>query len=443
MKIFIGLTEVSGYFGRLEQGFKELGLNTCFVALQDHRFNYSENHKQSIFVRFASYSVKKRIENRNSNIFQLFFWLNLTFISRLLLFIWALSNYDVFIMGAGSSFFNFHDLRILRLFNKKVIYTLHGTDSRPPYLDGAFLPSDYGLSAPVNANSGASEDDNNISFAHVKIAAARKAQVKKIENSANYVVCGPGWGQFLAKPFVNFVSMGIAMPDNIKRTVDGEALIKKETDQCLIIHAPTNPHFKGTEIIRKIMSELKAEGLEFTYTEVRGVKNSEMLRLLAQSDLLVDQVYSDTPMAGLAAEAASLGVTTVLSGYCENVHFGNLDPSSAPPIIYCHPDTLKNRIRELITNPGQRAQLGEKARSFVERNWTAKSVAERFLALIHGRVNPDWIVDPLKIPYMYGAGLPDGQIKKNVSNLIKYHGVHALQLSHNEKLLNMLLGIID
>ena len=443
MKIFIGLTEVSGYFGRLEQGFKELGLDTCFVALQDHRFNYFNNSTRSIFIRFASYCVKKRIKYKNGNIFQRFFCLNLTFISRIFLFIWALGNYDVFIMGAGSSFFNFHDLAILRLFNKKVIYTLHGTDSRPPYLDGAFLPSDYGLIAPVIGNSGASEDVNNISFAHVKIAAARKAQVKKIENYANYVICGLGWGQFFAKPFVNFASMGIAMPDDIQLSVHSDKLREKEADNCAIIHAPTNAHFKGTEVIRKIMNELKAEGLKFTYIEVSGVKNSEMLRLLAQSDLLVDQIYSDTLMAGLAAEAAFLGVPTVLSGYCENVHFGNLEQAGGPPIIYCHPDTLKSRIRELINDPVQRARLGEKARSFVERNWTAKSVAERFLALIHGRVNPDWIVDPLKSPYMYGAGLSEGQIKTNVSNLVKSHGIHALQLSHNEKLLNMFLGIIS
>ena len=41
MRVFIGLTEVAGYFGNLAKGLRELGIETTLVDLYSHPFEYS------------------------------------------------------------------------------------------------------------------------------------------------------------------------------------------------------------------------------------------------------------------------------------------------------------------------------------------------------------------------------------------------------------------
>ena len=45
-----------------------------------------------------------------------------------------------------------------------------------------------------------------------------------------------------------------------------------------------------------------------------------VLEKMAMSDIVVDQVYCDTPMAGFATEAAINGVPVVVGGYYADVY---------------------------------------------------------------------------------------------------------------------------
>lgn len=427
MRVFLGLTEVSGYFSRLREGLEDLGVECVHVSLQPHKFGYSGGQHSSFFPSFACASVRWRLHASNRGLLIRASLLALTVLSRLLLFIWAIGRFDVFVLGAGSSFFRFLELPLLRFFGKRVVYTLHGTDARPPYIDGFFQPEHYELRQDPTEEAKSTMSINRLAHmveAHIRIAARRRRQVRQIERHAHVVICGPSYSHFLTQPFVSFYSVGIPLEfqNQVRRK-------EYSHDKVRILHAPSYAPGKGTDQIRAIMAALEAQGLSIEYREITGRPNSEVLAEIERSDLVVDQLYSDTPMAMFAAEAASLGKPAVVGGYYSQVMRSHLPKEQIPPTVFCHPDELKETTAMLIKDHERRHKFGDDARNFVLEKWSARSVAKRFLRLFEGAPPSEWVIDPMQVLYLQGCGLSEKQTKLNVAAVIQSGGVKALQLS--------------
>ena len=101
----------------------------------------------------------------------------------------------------------------------------------------------------------------------------------------------------------------------IKKGNAEEEFLYKDKKNFRILHAPSNPNFKGTEEIRNTIKCLKNENIDFEYIEITNASNEKVLAELKACDLVIDQLYSDTPMATLAAEAAYCGKPTIVGGY--------------------------------------------------------------------------------------------------------------------------------
>lgn len=438
MRVFLGLTEVSGYFSRLRKGLEDLGVECVHVSLQPHRFGYSGGQRSSFFPSFACATVRWRLHASNRGPFIRAILLILTLLSRMLLFIWAIVRFDTFVLGAGSSFFRFLELPLLRLFGKRVVYTLHGTDARPPYIDGFFQPEHYELRQdPAEETKGAMSVKRSARMVegYIRIAARRRRQLRQIERHAHVVICGPSYSHFLTRPFVSFYSVGIPLivsQNQVRRD-------ERSHEKVEILHAPSYAPGKGTDQIRAIMAALEAQGLSIEYREITGRPNSEVLAEIERSDLVVDQLYSDTPMAGFAAEAASLGKPAAVGGYYSQVMQTHLAGDQIPPTSYCHPDELQETVGMLVKNQEKRLWLGHAARNFVLENWSAQTVAGRFLRLLEGAPPSEWLIDPMRVMYLQGCGLSERQAKANVAAVIRTGGVEALQLSHKPELEKLFL----
>ena len=135
-RIFIGLRELSGYYHHLKKGFDTLGLESVFVNLSGHPYQYGTDDNPptiNIINRIAQKIGTRFYGNWITRIIWVVFLHN---IISLILLPWALLRFDVFIFASNSTFFFFIDLPILKLFGKKVIYVFHGSESRPVYLNG-------------------------------------------------------------------------------------------------------------------------------------------------------------------------------------------------------------------------------------------------------------------------------------------------------------------
>lgn len=123
--------------------------------------------------------------------------------------------------------------------------------------------------------------------------------------------------------------------------------------------------------------------------------------------LIVDEIYSDTPMAVFATEAAFASKPAVVGSYYVNQIKDDLPATNMPPSMSCHPDLLEAVMEKLIVNHKFREELGNKAREFVMTNWSAIKVAQHYLMLIDGNFPGEWLYDPRNIRYLHGCGLSD------------------------------------
>jgi glycosyltransferase involved in cell wall biosynthesis len=408
MRIFMGLTEVAGYYNNLKEGFDELGIESVFVDGSGHRFGYGKEHPRNPLVSLVQYAGGKR---NSCNGLPRRLWQLAYQATRLPLLIWALLRFDVFIFGFKSSLLpRFLDLPILKLCGKRVIYVFHGSDSRPPFINGALLGTDLQLSIADC----------------LKRTRRQKEQVRTIERYADLVVNHPPTSHFHERKVVKWLSIGIPYPRPFKRAAAAGAKACGGSP-TRVLHSPSHPESKGTSTIRRAVERLREKGYHIELVEVIGQPNEVVLAELALCDFVVDQVYSDTPMASFAAEAAIFGKPAVVGGYA-TARDWEAGSDTVPPSAYVKPDEIESVIQKLVVDKEYRLRLGECARSFVSLNWSAGQVAKRFIRLIDGDVPEEWWFDPSRVEYLHGYGLSETRARESARLTVEAGSVKALEL---------------
>lgn len=435
-RVFLGLTEVSGYYAQLRKGFLELGIKCVHIPLQGHRFAYEEASDLGWPARLARHFVVKRASLSERSRIARALWLVPVLVTRAILFIWAISRFDVFILGGGSSFFRFWDLPVLRLLGRRVVYVLHGTDARPAYLDGNFYQERHALDRQ-HANTHPLVDDELID-ACVAATRTRRRDVAWIERYANIVVCGPGFAQLLEQPFVNFASIGIpfAAPPRLSvgaRPPDG---------RVRILHATSDTIGRGTHLTEKMIQGLVERGLPIDFVLITGQPHQVVLQELNICDFVIDGQWADTPMAGFGTEAASFGKPVVMGGYYADNVSRDMPADTIPPTCFTLPEQMQESVERLVESASYRTELGERLRTFVKENLTPKNVAKKYLCLLSGDVPKSWWNSTHDNPYYLGGGMPASRISKIVQAIVQRHGTGGLSLDHNPELRQMLLDFV-
>ncbi len=412
-RIFIGLTDVVSYYSGLKQGFDELGIDAVFVPLAQDRWSRptvgnTQNWVLSLVIfvmRLRSTPFQSRLANVGYD------WV-LFPLTKLLLLLWAVLRYDVFVYGFATSFFDYYrELPFLRLLGKKIIYVFNGSDSRPPFSSGNFLPAHSTLTAADC----------------VAATATRKSVIRSIERHAHLCVNHPPQAHFHERKFINHCFIG--HPCKLQSQPPPPTLRTGVAGTVRIVHAPSKPGPKGTAVVRTLISKLQIEGIPIEYIEVTNRPNHEVLQELAHCDFVIDELYSDIPLAGLGAEAAFFRKPAVVCGYAHRELGRYAAKAGLPMALYVHPDELETTVRRLITDPAFRDDCGEAAHAFVSTQWSPRQVAARFLQMIAGEVPDEWWCDPKSICHLHGWGGTEQQMQEQVSRVIQVGGVVALQLS--------------
>ncbi|MDD3679125.1 MAG: hypothetical protein PHT36_02695 [Patescibacteria group bacterium] len=413
-RVFLGLNEIANYYHNLQRGFEELGVDCALVVRIDDKFEYGRGDEFAL-IKAWKQAVNKRRATSKSRFLNKIFWVSTDTLLTTMVLFWALVNFDVFIYSFASSFFNYKELPLLKFLNKKIIYVFHGTDSRPPYMNGKF----NGKSAKELA----------------ELSETYKARLRKIEKYADHIVCNPPQGQFHEKKFINRMYVGSAVScGNIDLDKD-----KKNKKTVTVLHAPSDSGAKGTAVIRKIVKELKNEGYQLDYKELSGVTNKTVLDSMAKADILIDQVYSDFFLTGVAREAACLGLPTIVGGYY--AEYIDKDYKGYVPTVFCLPDEIKESLKKLLTDEELRSKTGRDAKEYIEANGSPRVVAERFLMIISNEIPEEWYYDPKKITYCFGAALPKEIVIKNIRLMVKDFGESSLQVDDKPALKKALLGL--
>lgn len=423
-KIFIGLTEIAGYYAHLSEGFRELGFESTFYNLVPHPFKYGGDEASSRLVRLIRWLQGKRSRLPRSSVMGLSL-LSLQALLKALLFCTVVAKYDVFIMGFGSSFFagflKHYDIPILRLLKKKTVFVFHGSDTRPPYINGAIM-------APTTAY--------NIDSC-IELAEKKKKSLRIIDRFANSIVNSAPTGHFHERGFVQYLRLGLPYrplsPQKYQTIQENGELVR-------ILHAPSHLEAKGTHRIREAIEALRSKGHQLEFVEIIGKPNNIVHEELSRCDFVVDQLYADTPMAGFAAEAAFHGKPAVVGGYYAGCIRRDVQADWIPPSLYCHPDEIEQAISKMIVDKNYRLELGREARAFVETRYGPQRVASRYLRLIEGNIPREWLYDPMDIRYLHGCGIPESRARELVRAVIQKGGVAALQLDDKPELRDMFVA---
>jgi len=423
-RIFIGLRELSGYYHHLKRGFDGLGIESVFVNLSGHPFYYGTDRNPP-FVNKINQMAQTIGSRFFSNFAMRLVWMAL--FQNLLglgLFFWALRRFDVFIFGSNSTFFFFLDLPVLKFFKKKIIYVFHGSESRPVYLNGYVLSNTRMVTI----------------WTGIVLARIQKMVISVIERFADYSISIPPQAHFHTRPVVSWLCVGVPHDREAAGAVQEEDVKTMPSEKTVrILHAPSKPEPKGTPEIRRVIQSLKNKGYSIDYIEITGRPNAEVLEELARCDFVIDEIYSDTPMAVFATEAAFFGKPAVVGSYYAHAIQRDLAPEQIPPSAFCHPDDLEKTLETLVKDDKLRKQIGDGARTFVETHWTAARVAEHYLMLIDGRFPKDWLFDPRNIRYVHGCGLPETKGKAIIKQFLKLGGKGSLCVSDKPDLVQELV----
>lgn len=146
----------------------------------------------------------------------------------------------------------------------------------------------------------------------------------------------------------------------------------------LILHAPTNPEFKGTAYIEDAINKLKKK-YNFAYKRIEKMPNSQVISLYQKADIIVDQILCGS-YGLLSVEAMALGKPVITYIRPDLVH---TFPKGLP-IVSANPDTIYNAIKTLLERPELRFKLGVKGRRYVRRYHDSKVVAKKLLAIYRG-----------------------------------------------------------
>lgn len=436
MRVFIGPDEVAGWYHNLSKGMAENGIKCDFVSWYDHKFAYGYD-KRPIILRLAAY-------------FQLFSkfklsWKVLCFylpfkycfktISSLLrgLYLFeALFKYDAFIFTGGNSLWRWNlDLYILRFFEKKIVVNLaQGSDMRLPYASGGFHQN------KMDAKEFLFQLENKLNQILQK--------VRRIEKHSIRCIGAPLSSSALAsKTMINFFYLGIPCDlAKLKKNAEYQSTVT-ENQKFRILHAPSNPKFKGTDKIRKAIKELHSEGIDFEYVEIINKPNNIVLKEIQKCDLVVDELYSDTPMATFAAEAACFGKPALVGGYGFNDLKKWVSPKYWPPSVLCNPSDLKSSLKKLILNPSICREVGAKAKIFIEKNWSLKNVAKNYLNILEEEIPDEWHFNPFEVFYLHGCGIQEKELKRRLRLIIDKKGVSFLKLQHNPSLEKAYLSLLQ
>ena len=358
-RFFVGIQETGGITHILSRGLRELGYEVTNVVIEQKnnpRRQYG-SHDMRIHDRYI----------RKSNMFVYGYDLAKEFIKNSY-------SHDIFVFNFATSFFSdfmrlkyartlsYKDLAILKAMGKKIVVFSNGSDLRSYRLlveemkdAGLYSHAKYQKNDLIDILSLKGHDDS------IKIKA------KMIEKYADYIFAKPDRAQFLTRPY------NIIWPPIDLNTIEYRV---NQSDEPLIIHAPSNRPIKGTKYVLPAIKKLEREGYKFRFLLCETMRNDEFRKKLAEADIVIDQLllpgYGFLGIEAMASGNALLG--SAVSGYNGF--------SEEMPIMTTTPDDIYENLKIVLEDPNLRLELAKRGRKYVEKYHDYKKVTRDFLKKI-------------------------------------------------------------
>ena len=338
-KIFIGFDNSAGYASRLLKGLRQVGIKSDLYIGVLHPFNFEKS--DAIVIKRPKSKWGQRIYSRY-------------------LLLKCLFKYDAFIFITARTFIkDFKDLKILRFFGKKTLMTFIGCDVQQPELTKQ-------LNIPFSSCYECTQEYKNFVDC---IPETKPLRTRKIEERIDYIVTDRALAHNLKRDYIQIIQ-----PINLEDFEIPPPAGKSK--RPVILHAPSNPGYKGTKYFISAVDRLKNE-FDFECRLVKGVTINELYEEIKKADIIVDQLIQG--WFGLLPLEAMAFKKPVVCYMREDLMY---DMPEGCPVINTNPDTIYDVLKNLLLSPETWAGIGEAGRKYVEKYHDAKKVAKFYEDLL-------------------------------------------------------------
>lgn len=159
-----------------------------------------------------------------------------------------------------------------------------------------------------------------------------------------------------------------------------------------VLHAPNHRALKGTDALIRACAELRAEGLQVELRLMERVPNSQVRIAIDEADILAEEFllgYGLTAMEGMSLSKpvlSNLGTEGYYELFRRETRFGDC------PIVSASPETLRDELRRVVTDPVLRRRLGREGREYVLREHSYAAMVALWEA-VYARV---WHGEPVE-----------------------------------------------
>ncbi len=335
--VFLGLNNTAGVCSRLKTGFKENNIDSQFYSYSQHIYGYKTD-------KLIAYSPNKIIR----------------FIQKVLLIVKLLIRFKFFIFDSASTLLsNYLDIKILRFFGKKTMMIFTGCDIRIP---------EKVLNYKWNPCFECNEEYKN--FVNCVIE-PKKEMIKKVEKLFDIIVAPTEAAGYLERKYYHAY-----FPVNLQQFPKIKKNDLKLNKRLRILHAPSNPVYKGTKYILEAINKLNKE-FDFEFVTVTKVPIDTLYEEIKKSDLIIDQML--TGIYGLFT-IESMAMYKPVVCYVREDSWNLVENEC--PIYNTDADNLYETLLKILQNPSQLIERGYKSRDFVEKFHNAKTVAKQYYDLL-------------------------------------------------------------
>lgn len=154
----------------------------------------------------------------------------------------------------------------------------------------------------------------------------------------------------------------------------------------LVVHAPSSPIIKGTQVVRAAIHRLHSEGFEFDYRELIDVPHEEVLKSLRDAHIVLNEFYAFVP--GVFGVEAMANGCALLTRADETIETDLPDGSNSAWIVTTAADIYTN-LRSLLEQPERIATQAALGLSWVKEHATVSASGARVLGVLNGITHGD------------------------------------------------------
>ncbi len=195
-------------------------------------------------------------------------------------------------------------------------------------------------------------------------------------NKADAIVSGLYEYDVCYRPYFPNKTHFIPMPIKIREDKDIQPV--KDSVKIFIGISKNRSAYKGTDIMLQAAQDIKAKYPEKVILQVaEGIPFNEYRKMISESDIILDQLYSYTPAMN-ALEAMSQGIVCVGGGEPENYEI--LHETELHPILNVTPsyESVKTTLEEIIFHPERINELKQQSIEYIKRHHEYIKVAQKY-----------------------------------------------------------------